>query len=253
MRERNSTATSNSADPKGASTDSRHRKGHYPPRPLPSTGRGSCEAHRLDVLGSAIDLGLPPCAAKIAAHVASYGGLNWHTNAQLQQFLRRADGREYHAESIGRATRLLRERRLLHVARIAPGAPLPFVSKKQWVSGHGTTVKTLTDGDWQRFGVRKPTAAERRRLAHPTKPEPRGARPRYAVFQPEGEQGRSACANETEGPIDVSGLSPELAAQLLAFKSNVERNQQRTRERIENAAASRAAPPSEASGTSPPE
>jgi hypothetical protein len=234
-------------------TDSRHRKGHCPPRQIPQ-GVGSCEAHSLDVLGSAITLGLPPCAAKIAAHVASYGGLNWHTNAQIQQYIRRADGREYHAESIGRATRLLRERRLLHVARIAPGAPLPLVSKKQWVSGHGTTVKTLTEADWKRFGVRKPTAAERRRLAHPTKPEPRGARPRYAVFQPDREQqGRAACTSEHEGPIDTSCLSPELAAQLLAFRQNVERNQKRTRERVERAAAARSVPPSEASGTGPPE
>lgn len=138
--------------------------------------------HAAEVAARAfLDRGCTNLECKIAAHVASFGGVCWQTDRKLQEQLRRPDGNPYHRESIGRARRQLSRMGLLRSRRIYPGQkPDP---KARFASAHGTTANAIA---WREIGIRNPlTRGERRRarLRQET-PPPRSVAPRYSSPPP---------------------------------------------------------------------
>jgi hypothetical protein len=95
---------------------------------------------------------------KIGAHYGGFGGAScWQTDVAVSKVVRRADGRAYHIESIGRARRRLAQRGLLQSRRVFAGQRLPGA---KWPSSHGTTDKRLL---WSKLGLRNPVTKREQR------------------------------------------------------------------------------------------
>lgn len=111
--------------------------------------------------------------AQWIAFVASFGGTNWNTDAQVRESLavRRRDGSPYHRESLARARRAIARRGFMESRRIFPGQrPHPSA---RWPSSHGTTAKQI---GWKVLGLKNPkTRAEVRRLRRVQELAPRHA------------------------------------------------------------------------------
>lgn len=158
--------------------------------PAPAAGAktkpGSCD-HAAEVAARAfLSAGATLLGVKLAAYVASFGGVNWQTDVTIQRSISRPDGRPYHVESIGRVRRELARRGWLRSIRISPGQR-PH-EKAKWSSTHGTTTKSIA---WRELGVRNPLARGERRRARALQDRqaptltPRGApRPRYSAPAP---------------------------------------------------------------------
>lgn len=144
---------------------------------------GSCE-HAAEVAARAfLAAGATLLGVKLAAYVASFGGVNWQTDVTVQRAIVRPDGKPYHVESIGRVRRELDRRGWFRSLRVHPGQR-PH-DKAKFTSSHGTTAKSII---WSALGVRNPMRRGDRVRARASqekadKPE-LSARPRYSAPAP---------------------------------------------------------------------
>lgn len=172
---------------------------------------GSCD-HAAEVAARAfLAAGATLLGVKLAAYVASFGGVNWQTDVTIGRSIARPDGRPYHVESIGRVRRELARRGLLRSRRVMPGE-VPH-ERAKFSSSHGTTAKSIA---WRELGVRNPLARGARRRAQAlqdkTADKPTlSARPRY-----------TAPAPHVGGSRPVPALPADLAAAIERAEHSLE-------------------------------
>jgi hypothetical protein len=115
---------------------------------------GSSPELGLRALGAAIADRVPPLAAFIVGHTASFGGAPcFQTDAQMLAELpvNQRTGRPYHIESVGRSRRLVEQLGRLSSKRVFAGQK-PVGAR--FASAHGTTEKRVI---WASLGMKAPT------------------------------------------------------------------------------------------------
>ena len=150
---------------------------------------GSCD-HAAEVAARAfLAAGATLLGVKLAAYVASYGGVNWQTDVTIQQAIARPDGRPYHVESIGRVRRELARRGWMRSLRVHPGQR-PH-ERAKYTSSHGTTAKSIA---WRELGVRNPMRrgdrVRARALQEQADKPQLSDRPRYSAAAPLARESR---------------------------------------------------------------
>lgn len=126
------------------------------------TSLGSCDDAARRAAGALIELGWSRLAAAVGGEVARFGGINWQTDARLQQAIKRPDGKPYHRESIARARRWLRDAGLISSTRIMMGEVIPGAKYNGGRSTRGTTLKTF---HWKALQLKNPfSRREQKRL-----------------------------------------------------------------------------------------
>jgi hypothetical protein len=110
--------------------------------------------------GELLRLGWSRLEALVGGYIAGFGGVCWQTDAALSEVLRRPDGRRYHAESIARARRKLRDAGIITSLRVFVGGKIPS-PKAKFPSARGTTVKTF---NWRAIEQKDPFGPRERRI-----------------------------------------------------------------------------------------
>lgn len=118
---------------------------------------GSCHELAARTAIALLEQGATALEARIAAHIASFGGTCWQTDGTLAGILTKPGEGRYHRESIGRARRSLSRAGFLHVKRIFAGQT---PDGADYPSSHGTTSKSVR---WKHVGVSRPPKSVRRR------------------------------------------------------------------------------------------
>lgn len=140
---------------------------------------GSCGDLAAKVASELLDQGATNLEAKIASHIAAFGGNCWQTDKRLAGLIPKDRfGARYHRKSIQRARSMLAKAGYLKVKRVF-GGQVP--DGADYPSSHGTTNKYIS---WKTLGIRPPPKSERRKAAQKQRTEERHermAKPRYAA------------------------------------------------------------------------